>query len=161
MKAFINDPMSANFEAANSSLAQHAKAAALFERASHIGGHRTSTFNPCQVVAIIPYACSDLADPEEYNQFISFEDGLNQVIQTLPSFNIVDGPIDTMRQRLVTFTLCQAAVIQLHSAFDDPASIHRCLNAARAVVSVNQRIPNIQAWEYIDSTMGVRGLPER
>jgi hypothetical protein len=42
MKTFLDDPMTANFEAANSTLAQHAKVAALFERASHIGGNRTS-----------------------------------------------------------------------------------------------------------------------
>ncbi|KAJ7772711.1 hypothetical protein DFH07DRAFT_724082, partial [Mycena maculata] len=43
MKAFIDDPMSSNVEGANSCLAQYAKAASLFERASHIGGHRIST----------------------------------------------------------------------------------------------------------------------
>ncbi|KAJ7495951.1 hypothetical protein B0H11DRAFT_1801658 [Mycena galericulata] len=137
MKMFIENPMSANFEAANSCLAQHAKAAALFERASHIGGHQTN-----------------FSDPEEQAQFVSFEHGLNQTIQTLPSFNMVEGSIDTIRQRLVTFTLCQVAIIQLHSAWDNSVSIHKCLNAARAVVAANQRIPNIHAWEYIDSTMG-------
>ncbi|KAF8199748.1 hypothetical protein K438DRAFT_1822396 [Mycena galopus ATCC 62051] len=137
MKTFLEDPMAAYFEAASSPLAQHAKAAALFERASHTGGHHTN-----------------LADPEEYAQFILFEHGLYQVIQTLPSFDNVQGPIDAIRQRLVTFTLCQVAIIQLHSAFDNPPSIHKCLNAARAVVAANQRIPNMQVWEHIDSTMG-------
>ncbi|KAJ7647001.1 hypothetical protein FB45DRAFT_998309 [Roridomyces roridus] len=126
MKSFVEDPMSANFEAANSTLAQHAKAAALFERASHMGGQRAS----------------NLSDPDEQAQFTSFEHGLNQFMQTLPPFN-GQGTIDTIRLRLVTFTLCQVAIIQLHSAFDNPASIHKCLNAARAV-----------AWEHVDSTMG-------
>ncbi|KAJ7085852.1 hypothetical protein C8R43DRAFT_1051443 [Mycena crocata] len=137
MRAFIDDPMSANYEAANSSLAQHAKAATLFETASHLGRNR-----------------SNLADPEEYAQFLLFEHGLNQMIQTLPSFNTIQGSIDTIRQRLVTFTLCQVALIQLHSGLDHPSSIHKCLNAARAVADVNQRMPNLQAWEYIDSAMG-------
>ncbi|KAK7005812.1 hypothetical protein R3P38DRAFT_2794380 [Favolaschia claudopus] len=137
MKTFLDDPMAANSEAANSAPAQYAKAAALFERASHTGGNRTN-----------------LSDPEEYAQFILFEHGLTQIIQTLPSPDTVQGPIDAIRQRLVTFTLCQVAVIQLHSAFDNPPSIVKCLNAARAVVSVNQRIPNMQIWQYIDSTMG-------
>ncbi|KAJ7723518.1 hypothetical protein B0H16DRAFT_338490 [Mycena metata] len=139
MKEFLEDPMAANFEAANSSLAQHAKAAALFERASHIGGNRTN-----------------LADPEQYAQFILFEHGLNQVIEILPSFDNINIrlPIDTVRQRLVDFTLCQVAFIQLHGAFDNPASIRKCLGAVRAVVTVNERIPNMQAWENIDSTMG-------
>ncbi|KAJ7772638.1 hypothetical protein DFH07DRAFT_167558 [Mycena maculata] len=137
MKTFIDDPMSTNFQGTNSRLAQYAKAASLFERASHIGGHHTN-----------------LADPEEYAQLTSFELGLNQVIQTLPSFSTLEGSIDTIRHRLVTFTLCQVAIIQLHSTLDNPASIHKTLNAARAVVAVNERIPNIQAWEYIDSTIG-------
>ncbi|KAJ7493831.1 hypothetical protein FB451DRAFT_1020330, partial [Mycena latifolia] len=137
MKIFIEDPTAADFEAANSCLGQHAKAAALFERASHMGGNRKS-----------------LTDPHEYTQFIQFELGLQKVIQTLPSFDIIPDSIDTIRQRLVTFTLCQVAIIQLHSACDSPASIHKCLKAAQAVVSVNQRIPNIQVWENIDSTMG-------
>ncbi|KAJ6498972.1 hypothetical protein C8R45DRAFT_925666 [Mycena sanguinolenta] len=138
MAAFLDDPMVANFEAANSSLAQYSKAAALFDRASYLGGNRTN-----------------LADPEEYAQFILFEHGLNQVIQTLLSFNVVEGRIDIIRQRLVTFTLCQVAIIQLHSALHNPVSIRKCLNAAHAVVAVNQRIPNMQVWEHIDSTMGV------
>ncbi|KAF7376446.1 hypothetical protein MSAN_00060200 [Mycena sanguinolenta] len=137
MTTFLGDPMAANFEAANSSLAQYSKAVALFERASYIGVNRTN-----------------LADPEEYAQFTLFEHGLIQVIQILPSFDNFEGRIDTIRQRLVTFTLCQVAVIQLHSAFDNPSSIHKCLNAARAVVAANQRIPNMQVWEHIDSTMG-------
>ncbi|KAJ7481875.1 hypothetical protein FB451DRAFT_1171012 [Mycena latifolia] len=137
MKTFIDDPMAANVESANSCLSQHAKAAALFERASHIGGNRTN-----------------LADPDEYTKFIMFEHGLNQVIQTLPSFDIIPVSIDAIRQRLVTFTLCQVAIIQLHSACDNPTSIHKCLNAAQAVVAVNQHIPNIKVWEHIDSTMG-------
>ncbi|KAJ6541021.1 hypothetical protein DFH09DRAFT_1089583 [Mycena vulgaris] len=137
MKSFLDDPMAANFEAANSPLAQHAKVAALFERASHMGGNKTN-----------------LADPDEYIPFIAFENRLNQVIQTLPSFDTIPGSIDAIRQRLTTFTLCQVTIIQLHSAIDSYASIHKCLNAARAVVAVNQRIPNMQAWEYIDSTMG-------
>ncbi|KAJ6625834.1 hypothetical protein B0H10DRAFT_2000941 [Mycena sp. CBHHK59/15] len=137
MKAFIEDPMSANYEAANSGLAQRVKAATLFERASHMGGNRTN-----------------LSDPHEYAQFLRFERGMNQFILTLPSFDSVGGSIDSIRNRLVTFTLCQVAMIQLHSAFDNPASIHKCLNAVRSVVSVNQRIPNMQAWEYINPTMG-------
>ncbi|KAJ7902170.1 hypothetical protein B0H14DRAFT_3852185 [Mycena olivaceomarginata] len=135
MQAFFDDPRDS--EAANSSLAQHAKAAALFKRASHIGGNRPN-----------------LADPEEYAQFMLFEHGLNQVIQALPSFDNVQGSIDVIRQRLVNFTLCQVAIIQFHSALDHPASIHKCLSAARAVVEANQRIPNMHIWEYIDSTMG-------
>lgn len=102
---------------------------------------------------------SDLADPEEYAQFLLFEHGLNQVIHSLPSFDTIQGSIDATRQRLVTFTLCQVAIIQLHSTFDNPTSIHKCLNAAQAVVTVNQRLPNMPAWEQIDSTMGVRELP--
>ncbi|KAJ7696976.1 hypothetical protein B0H17DRAFT_1130627 [Mycena rosella] len=137
VKAFLNDPVAANFEAANSYLGQHAKAAALFERASHIGGNRTN-----------------LANPDEYTQFIKFEHGLKQVIHTLPSFDTIPESIDTIRQRLVTFTLCQVAIIQLHCAIDTTASIHKCLNAAQAVVAANQRIPNMHVWEYIDSTMG-------
>ncbi|KAJ6594232.1 hypothetical protein B0H19DRAFT_1225431 [Mycena capillaripes] len=137
MKSFLDNPMTANSETANSSLAQHVKAAALFERASHLGGNRTN-----------------LGDPEEYAQFILFEQGLNQFIQTLPSFDIIPASIDTIRQRLVNFTLCQVAIIQLHSAIENPASIHKCLNTARAVVAVNQRIPNMQVWEHIDPTMG-------
>jgi hypothetical protein len=108
------------------------------------------------LVGLIAHTSSDLADPEEYAQSMLLEHGLNQVIQTLPSFDIIPGSIDTIRQRLINFTLCQAAIIQLHSASDNPASIRKCLNAASAVVAANQRIPNMQAWEHIDSTMGVR-----
>jgi hypothetical protein len=154
MRAFFDDPRDS--EAANSSLAQHAKAAALFKRASHIGGNRPSAIQPLLLVGITTHMSADLADPEEYAQFMLFEHGLNQVIQTLPSFDNVQGSIDAIRQRLVNFTLCQVAIIQLHSALDHPASIHKCLSAARAVVEANQRIPNMHIWEYIDSTMGVR-----
>ncbi|KAJ6476042.1 hypothetical protein C8R47DRAFT_664049 [Mycena vitilis] len=135
MRSFLDDPMSANVEAASSSLANHVKGAALFEKASHIGGNQTNF-------------------GDEYTQLTLFERGLNEFIQTLPSFDSIQGSIDAIRQRLVNFTLCQAAIIQLHSAFDNPASIHKCLRAARAVVAVNQQIPNMQVWEHIDPTMG-------
>jgi hypothetical protein len=42
MKAFIEDPMTGNVEAASSCLAQLVKAATFFERASHMGGNQMS-----------------------------------------------------------------------------------------------------------------------
>jgi hypothetical protein len=109
-------------------------------------------------IRAIAHEYSDFANPEEYAEFILFEHGLNHFIQTLLPFDTMPASIDTSRQQLVTFTLCQVAIIQLQSAFDNPASIHKCLNAASAVFAANQRIPNIQGWEHIDSIMGVRGL---
>ncbi|KAJ7282916.1 hypothetical protein C8J57DRAFT_54852 [Mycena rebaudengoi] len=139
MKAFIENPMTANIEAASSCLAQVVKAATLFERASHMGGNQMN-----------------LADQEEYAQFLAFENGLDHFIRTLPSFQNVQGSIDVIRHRLVAFTLCQVAIIQLHSTYDNPTSIHKCLTAVRAVIAVNQTIPNMQAWDYVNPTMGVR-----
>jgi hypothetical protein len=146
MKTFLDDPMTANFEAANSTLAQHAKAAALFERASHIGGNRTGAIQTymfgCQW-NICSHVSRSFGSGRIRPGYILFEHGLNQVVLTLPSssFNIIPTSIDTIQQRLVNFTLCEVAIIQLHSTFDNPASIHKCLSVVRYVVSSSQHIP--------------------
>ncbi|KAJ7187917.1 hypothetical protein C8R46DRAFT_1241356 [Mycena filopes] len=151
LKMFLENPAAADFEAANSCAAQYAKAAALFARASQLGGNRTTNSMPTRV----PRSSHD---PDRYAQFILFEHGLAQFIQTLASFesnNIQIMSIDTLRQRVVTFTLCQVAVIQLHGAReDDGAAVHKCLAAARAVVALNERVPGMRGWEQVDSSMG-------
>ncbi|KAJ7772639.1 hypothetical protein DFH07DRAFT_993463 [Mycena maculata] len=95
-----------------------AKVTALFERAIRIGGNRTN-----------------LVDPEKFFRFIWFKLKLNQIVQTLQSFDKIQSSIDALRQHLVAST-----PVRLHMVIDTPASLHKCLNAARAVVVVNERI---------------------
>ncbi|KAJ7899064.1 hypothetical protein B0H13DRAFT_800211 [Mycena leptocephala] len=154
MKEFLDDPMTANFEAANSCLAQHAKAAALFERASHMAGIEPVRLEP---LFFGRTNCSHVlrsCRPGRIRAVHVIRAWVKSSYPDAPIFRHHPGSIDTIRQCLVNFTLCQAAIIQLHSASDNPASIHKCLNAASAVVAANQRIPNMQVWEHIDSTMG-------
>jgi hypothetical protein len=62
-----------------------------------------------------------------------------------------------VRRRLVTYTIAQVAMIQLHSAFaeNNAASSRKCLEAAKAVVIAIESIPNIVQWKFINPIMGV------
>ncbi|KAF7315696.1 Chromatin structure-remodeling complex protein RSC30 [Mycena indigotica] len=136
LKAFLYNPSNSGGEGKDSSLAQRAKAAALFESAHHIG----QNYN--------------LNDAQEYADFLLFEHGLTQFIQTLMPGQ-TPASKDIIRHRLVTFTLCQVALIQLLTRLDTREANVKCLNAAQAVVAANQAIPNIQEWKVIDGIMGV------
>lgn len=65
---------------------------------------------------------------------------------------------DHLKSRLITYTLAQVAMIQLHRriAGQDTRSGHKCLEAANAAVRAIEHIPNISQWGYIDSIMSVR-----
>lgn len=82
---------------------------------------------------------------------------LLQFLNTLSPFeNLSNIPVDTLRSRLVTYTICHVAVIQLHGGLNNSTSNQRCLQAAQAVLLAIDRIGDITEWKFIHPIMGVR-----
>ncbi|OBZ66214.1 Chromatin structure-remodeling complex protein RSC30 [Grifola frondosa] len=123
-----------------SHLALHAKASALFERATCLASQWTPT----------------MPDTTNfYGNFMALDSVIDQFTASLlPLEFVVDD--DIARTSLVTYTFARAATIQLHSNFKEPNRIgeSKDVAAAKAAVAALDTL-NVSEWSFVDPILAI------
>lgn len=142
--------------------AMHVKSAVLFHRAAYLAGQwrPRKTFHPRFMTPTKVRFFQDMY-PHEATAFSNAFYSLDRLIQRFredlpPTPDTGDSlPSSEVRTHIITRALGEAAAIKLHSNFSysDTSSKHKCLSAARAIVSLGKA--SLTQLTYMNPIMGV------